>query len=463
MRVLRGLARLGHDVLGHVPRSAILQHQNPLVQTELVHLIRASSNNYEGAMWWLEDQDTLTLVRQAIFTGAREEALRIWCLWLDHGLGLDEDIDCFLPELSRLLPAAPPRQQCVFLRFLAKVNMRTAQTTEIIHKWLVHPSHSTCITSGAPFVLETIASLVETPWTFRILRRLRECVEDCWPPTQWPVHGSFKASSIPTLADDCWGIFPGAPMAPFVPDDLLVPLLCMEELPCRELPFAAPLWEVGLRQGMEGLQSTRDGREARRRALDLGIDLPLELWLPCEDSCSAVLAPFLAVKEAPKEVVRALLDQIPKLEAPNSVTFLALCVIMERFSDDDSLLDLIDPLLMHPSMPMGGLPFPSAFSKRLVDLFEALMRRLTDDCVRHPTLVRLLACFAAQWSPLEVRRKFWVSDPHFPTLLCQFWGESSLVGSPETYTEMDPEMLSHLEPYRVHPCAKKMPLAAFLI
>eukprot|EP00397_Hematodinium_sp_SG-2012_P008574 GEMP01008639.1.p1 GENE.GEMP01008639.1~~GEMP01008639.1.p1 ORF type:complete len:970 (+),score=249.02 GEMP01008639.1:46-2910(+) len=470
MRSLRGLANLGHDVLGCIPRSGVLQFDDTYARMELVRLICASSQSIEGASWWLEDQDTLTLVRQAILTGAREEGVRTWCLWLDHGLGMDEDVDCFLPELMRLLPHATPRQQCVLLRYLYKVNLTTTNTREV-HRLLVHSSHSTCITTGAPFVREAIAALVETPWTYRPLRRLRALVEPIWPPTIWPAKQSFALDGTeccPLPSDREWGIFAGAPMAPFAPSEAWVDRILRAEethMPGRDLPCAAPLWEVGVPRSCRkaALRAARDAKNARSSALEFGVDLPIELWQPCEDWCSAVLAPFIAVKQASATAILRLLEHLPKLEAPDSVVFLALCVVTERFSTDHAVLAMVDRLLVLPFMPQGGLPFPEAFTTRLVDMFEALMQLFTDFGEHSSTLVRMLACFAAEWAPAEVRRKFWLLDPHFPILLCHAWKDGDpLVGDPGTYKENDPDFHHLLEPYRSHTCATMMPLVSFL-
>lgn len=465
LRALRGLANLGHDISVHLSRAELLQINDPVVRMELVRLIRASSRSIEGASWWLEDQDTLTLVRQAVLTGAREEGLRIWCSWLDHGLGLDEDVDCFLPEVMRIAHSVPPRLQCVILRYLRKVNLFSVGEQEV-HRWLVPASQSTCITTGAPFVREAIASLVETTWTFRPLRRLRALVEPIWPSTQWPAEKAWAVDALDTPNDALWGIFPGAPMAPCVPDGWVDYVLQVDEAQVagRDLPCVAPLWEVGLRKGTAALGSVRVAKEARNIALESGIDLPVELWQPCEDWCSAQLAPFLAVREASAEAMTALLDQIPKLEAPHSVVFLTLCVATELFSDNDDMLAAIDRLLVLPSMPMGGMPFPTAFGNRLVELFDVLMQRFADEGVCHPTLVRLLVCFAAQWAPVEVRRKFWLADPHFPILLCHHWTNAGmkLVGNQEAYKEIDDEICQHLDPYLEHAQSTAMPLAAIL-
>lgn len=220
--------------------------------------------------------------------------------------------------------------------------------------------------------------------------------------------------------------------------------------------------------------AARDAKYARSCALDCGIDLPLQMWGPCEDWCSALLAPFFAVKEASKEATLSLLKQIhffEELQVPRSVIFLTLSVAIERFPAEEEIMDAVNAHLCLPSMPPcqngtgeegGLLAYPAGFHSRLVDLLDVLLERFLNDGVQHPALLRLLACFAAQWAPTEVRRKFWSFDPHFPVLLSRFWRDLPMVGEPESYRESDEQLEELLEPYRAHPCAKIKPMAYIL-
>lgn len=125
---------------------------------------------------------------------SKEEALRIWCLWLDHGLGVDEDMDCFVPELMRQCPMLGEREQCVLIRCIAKVvalgsgqrgNDNDDERDARIDPALVPPSHSSCLTQGpAPFVRESIEAMRPCAWTRRPLERLRRVVTEttnAWP------------------------------------------------------------------------------------------------------------------------------------------------------------------------------------------------------------------------------------------------------------------------------------------
>jgi len=537
MRLLRGLALNGHDVCGRIPRKDLLEVTNKVLREELLYLIRASSHAIEGARWWLEDyEDVLQLVREHILmpperssttttshSSSKQEALRIWCLWLDHGLGMDEDMDCFIPELMRQCPLLKEREQCMIIRCITKVvaasakekedgNEEREEADDRIHKALVKPSHSTCLSDGAPFVRESIEAMRPCLWTRRPLERLRKLVTDtgAWPaPVNWPIYGGRENDKEPRMdkrpiydeeALDArkWGICGGAPMAPIVPNEDCAQWLLStgmeiggaegednykrktkddkreseKEEEGSSLPGVPPLWAMCVSRTKEhALMVARDAKYARRCALKCGIDLPLQMWGPCEDWCSALLAPFFAVKEASKEATLSLLKQIHLFEAlqvPRSVLFLALSVAIERFPAEEDIMNGVNAQLCLPCMPEQGpeqgpgLAYPTGFHSRLVDMQDVLMERFLNDGVQHPALLRLLVCFAAQWAPTEVRRKFWSFDPHFPVLLSRFWQDLPIVGDPENYKELDPEFDLLLEPYRAHQCAKTKPLAYIL-
>jgi len=535
LRVLRGVAQQGIRIIDKVPLRDLLKLKDRILREELLRIIRISSVDLYSAKWWLQEQDdVLTLAREVILrstsssdtssaTSGREEVLRLWILWIRSGFGIDPDFECFLPELTRQLPDWPPQEQALLIRlitFIVESSKAEDVDNEKEFEHLADPKNCQFLLSES-FIQEIMNTMKVTPFTQRPLQRFKN-----------EIAGKFSIK-IPELHDDGnkvlvppsefkpkdWGIYPGSPMVPRIPDkewelylynagaewvwshisntvendetqeakneemnDVQAPhsqdpshaIQQTDDTQATQFsadiqndPCVASLYEICVaRNTVEAFRASREEGSAHAFAKLHGISFPFELkyfFGACEDWCNPYLAPFITLKECTAVAALTFLDVMHYFKVPQSVIFISMCIVVERFPEEENILNAVDKVLTElPSMPGETHAFPESFHHRLVDIQEILFTRFLNDGVQHPAVLRLLASFGAQWSPEDVRRKFWIADPHFPILLTRCWKSYKLIGQPQEYYESNVKFDEILQPFRNHVSAQKEPLCYML-